>query len=153
MALSTDHTTKIEYQNVSLPSFGKNSPEPPTRPISCARLEATKVDIRRYTLIVQGYENKIAALRHSNTQDEHEPTFVEMVERRVHYENLLENAVSEYGNLPYCDTLGCPVHETPTTFPIKTQATKRKDKDGYTSPLPSKTFKSNVSNQEKFKLN
>ncbi|GFW35187.1 hypothetical protein TNCV_5067521 [Trichonephila clavipes] len=95
----------------------------------------------------------IAALRHSNAQDEPDPTFVEMVKQRVHNGNLLEKAVSEFGNLPYCDTPCCPVHETPTTSPIKTQATKRKDEDGYTSPPPNKTSKYNVSYQGKFKLN
>ncbi|GFY72779.1 hypothetical protein TNIN_370371 [Trichonephila inaurata madagascariensis] len=79
MALSTDHTTEMEYQNASLPSSGKNSPEPPTAPTSCARPEATKADIRRFTLIVQGYEIMIAFLRHLNAQYEHDPTFVKMV--------------------------------------------------------------------------
>ncbi|GFW98173.1 hypothetical protein TNCV_2492261 [Trichonephila clavipes] len=127
MALSTDHTTEMDYQNVFLPSSGKNSPEPPTGSTSCARLQAAKADIRRYTLIVQGYENMIAALRLSNAQDEHDPTFVEMVKQRVQYQKLLEKVVSEFGNLPYCDTPGCHVHETPTTSLIKIQSTKRKD--------------------------
>ncbi|GFY69139.1 hypothetical protein TNIN_454251 [Trichonephila inaurata madagascariensis] len=126
MALSTDQTTEMEYQNVSLPSSGKNSPEPPTGPTFCARLEATNADIRRFTLIVQGYESMLASLRHSNAQNEHDPTFVEMVKQRVHYENLLEKAVSEFGNLPYCYTPGCPVHETPTTSPIKTPGMRTK---------------------------
>ncbi|GFS34216.1 hypothetical protein TNIN_494461 [Trichonephila inaurata madagascariensis] len=70
MALSSDQNTEMEYQNVSLPSSGRNTPEPPTGPTSCARLEVTKADIRRFTLIVQGYENMIAFLKHSNAQDE-----------------------------------------------------------------------------------
>ncbi|GFX16427.1 hypothetical protein TNCV_601501 [Trichonephila clavipes] len=73
-----------------------------------------RADIHRYTLIVQGFKNMISSLRHSNAQDEHDPTFVEMVKQCSMYEDLLEKAVSEFGNLPYCDTPGCPVHETPT---------------------------------------
>ncbi|GFY65718.1 hypothetical protein TNIN_436571 [Trichonephila inaurata madagascariensis] len=64
-----------------------------------------------------------------------------------------KKAVSEFGNLPYCDTPGCPIHETPTASPVKTLPTKRKDEDGFTSPPPSKTCKNNVSYQENFKLN
>ncbi|GFS61120.1 hypothetical protein TNIN_323671 [Trichonephila inaurata madagascariensis] len=64
-----------------------------------------------------------------------------------------KKAVSEFGNLPYCDTPGCPIHETPTSSPVKTLPTKRKDEDGYTSPPPSKISKNNVSHQENFKLN
>ncbi|GFV18583.1 hypothetical protein TNCV_2872161 [Trichonephila clavipes] len=78
-----------------------------------ARLEATKADIRLYTLIVQGFENMISSLRELNAQDEHDPTFVEMVKQCSMYEDLLGKAVSEFGNLPYCDTPGCPVHEPP----------------------------------------
>ncbi|GFS28141.1 hypothetical protein TNIN_202581 [Trichonephila inaurata madagascariensis] len=153
MALSSDQNTEMEYQNVSLPSSGRNTPEQPTGPTSCARLEVTKADIRRFTLIVQGYENMIASIKHSNAQNEHDPTFVEMVKQRAYYENRLEKSVSELGNLPYCDTLGCLVHETLTSSPVKTLPTKRKDDDGYTSPPPSKTSKNNVSHQESFKLN
>ncbi|GFY76934.1 hypothetical protein TNIN_77251, partial [Trichonephila inaurata madagascariensis] len=108
-----------------------------------------KADIRRFTLIVQGYDNMIASLKHSNAQDEHDPTFVEMIKQRAHYENRLEKVVSEFGNLPYCDTPGYPIHETP----VKTLPTKRKDEDGFTSPPPSKTSKTNVSYQENLKLN
>ncbi|GFY43412.1 uncharacterized protein TNIN_190381 [Trichonephila inaurata madagascariensis] len=152
MALSSAKNTEMEYQNVSLPSSERNTPEPPTGPTSCARLEVTKADIRRFTLIVQA-RKMIASLKHSNAQDEHDPIFVEMVKQRAYYENRLEKAVSEFGNLPYCDTPGCPVHETPTSSPVKTLPTKRKDEDGYTSPPPSKISKNNVSHQENFKLN
>ncbi|GFY45609.1 hypothetical protein TNIN_154371 [Trichonephila inaurata madagascariensis] len=143
----------MDYQYISLPSSGRNTPEPLTGPTSCARLEVTKADIRRFTLIVQGYDNMITSLKHSNAQDEHDPTFVEMVKQRTYYENRLEKAVSEFGNLPYCDTPGCPIHETPTASPVKAIPTKRKDEDGFTSPPPSKTSKNNVSFQENFKLN
>ncbi|GFY52121.1 hypothetical protein TNIN_138171 [Trichonephila inaurata madagascariensis] len=64
--------------------------EGPIGRTSCARLEATKADIRRYTLIAQGFENMITSLRQSSAQDEHDPTFVEMVKQRTIYEDLLE---------------------------------------------------------------
>ncbi|GFU77739.1 uncharacterized protein TNCV_1137471 [Trichonephila clavipes] len=83
----------------------------------------------------------ISSLRHSNAQDEHDPTFVEMVKQCSMYEDLLKKAVSEFGNLPYCDTPGCPVHETPTSSPVKSQPTKRKDEDGFTSPPQEKSLK------------
>ncbi|GFY75718.1 hypothetical protein TNIN_175691 [Trichonephila inaurata madagascariensis] len=153
MALFSDQNTDMEYQNISFPSSGRNTPEPPTGTTSCAGLEVTKADIRRFTLIIQGHDNMIASLKHSNAQDEHDPTFVEMIKQRAHYENRLEKAVSEFGNLPYCDTPGCAIHETPTASPVKSLPTKRKDEDGFTSPPPSKTSKNNVSNQENFKLN
>ncbi|GFY48526.1 hypothetical protein TNIN_370091 [Trichonephila inaurata madagascariensis] len=53
---------------------------------------------------------------------------------------LLEKAVSEFGSLPYCDIPGCPVHETPTSSPVKSQPTKKKDEDGFISPHPSKSI-------------
>ncbi|GFV63684.1 hypothetical protein TNCV_1962301 [Trichonephila clavipes] len=104
------------------------------------RLEATKVDISRYTLIVQGFENMITTLHQSNAQDEHDPTFVEMLKQRSIYEDLLEKAVSGFGSLPYCDTPGCPVHENPTSSsPVKSQPTKRKEEDGFSS-LPQEKY-------------
>ncbi|GFY72206.1 hypothetical protein TNIN_341211 [Trichonephila inaurata madagascariensis] len=93
----------------------------------------------------------IMTLRQSNAQDEHDPTFIEMVKQRTIYEDLLEKAVSEFGSLPYCDTPGCLVHETSTSSPLKSQPTKRKDEDGFISP--GKVSKLNLSYKEKFKIN
>ncbi|GFS29746.1 hypothetical protein TNIN_476081 [Trichonephila inaurata madagascariensis] len=70
----------------------------------------------------------LTTLRHSNAQDEDDPTYVEMLRQRTYYENLLDKAVSDFGSLPYCDTPGCPVHETPTSSPVKSQPTKEKMK-------------------------
>ncbi|GFY77919.1 uncharacterized protein TNIN_104051 [Trichonephila inaurata madagascariensis] len=136
MAMNSDITTDMDYQHAILPNSGNSTPERPIGPTPCARLEATKADIRRYTLIAQGFENMLTTLRQSNAQDEDDPTFVEMLKQRTYYENLLEKAVSDFGSLPYCDTPGCPVHETPTSSPVKSQPTKRKDEDGFISPLP-----------------
>ncbi|GFT59403.1 nucleic-acid-binding protein from transposon X-element [Trichonephila clavipes] len=61
-----------------------------------------------------------------------------MIKQRSKYDNRLEKAVSEFGSLPYCDTPGCPVHETPTSSPFKSQLTKRKDEYGFSSPSPGK---------------
>ncbi|GFW52328.1 hypothetical protein TNCV_3079001 [Trichonephila clavipes] len=136
MASNNYLPTNMDFQNATLPKSGNSTPERSSGPTSCARLEATKADIRRYTLIVQGFENMIS-LRQSKAQDEHDPTFVEMVKQCSMYEDL-EKAVSEFGNLPYCDTPGCPVHETPSSSSVKSQPTKRKDEDGLTSlPPPS----------------
>ncbi|GFY32772.1 hypothetical protein TNCV_4638781 [Trichonephila clavipes] len=117
---------------------------------SCARLEVTKGDIRHYTLIVQGFENMIMTLRQSNAQDEYEPTFVEMIKQRSTYEDLLEKVVSEFGYLPYCDTPGCSVYETLTSSSVKSQPTKRKDEDSFSSPLPGKVSKHNINYIEFF---
>ncbi|GFS66138.1 uncharacterized protein TNIN_195071 [Trichonephila inaurata madagascariensis] len=138
MTQYSDYPSEMDYQNATLPKSGNSTPERPIGPTSCARLEATKAGIRRYTLIAQGFENMVTTLRQSNAQDEHDPTFVEMVKQRTIYEDLLEKAVSESGSLPYCDTPGCPVHETPTSSPLKSQPTKRKDEDGFISPPPSR---------------
>ncbi|GFY55070.1 uncharacterized protein TNIN_146611 [Trichonephila inaurata madagascariensis] len=137
MALNLDSSSEMDYQNATLPKSGNSTPKRPIGPTSCARLEATKADICRYTLIAQVFENMITTLRQSNAQDEHDPTFVEMVKQCTIYEDLLEKAVSEFGSLPYCDTPGCPVHETPTSSPVKSQPTKRKDEDGFISPRKS----------------
>ncbi|GFS31226.1 hypothetical protein TNIN_406191 [Trichonephila inaurata madagascariensis] len=59
MAMNLDSTTEMDYQNATLPKSGNSTPERPFRPTSCARLEATKADICRYTLIAQGFENMI----------------------------------------------------------------------------------------------
>ncbi|GFV68768.1 hypothetical protein TNCV_694361 [Trichonephila clavipes] len=152
MASNNDLPTDMDFQNATLPKSGNSTPERPSRPTSCARLEVTKADIRRYTLIVQGFENMISSLRHSNAQDEHDPTFVEMVKQCSIYEDLLEKAVSEFGNLPYCDTPGCPIHETPTSSAVKSQPTKRKDEDGFTSLPPGNISKNNLTHNEKFKI-
>ncbi|GFY58121.1 hypothetical protein TNIN_459481 [Trichonephila inaurata madagascariensis] len=152
MALATDYSTEMDNQNATLPKSGNSSPERPTGPTSCAMFEATKADIRRYTLIVQGFEKMITTLRQSNAQDEHNPTFVEMVKQRTTNENLLEKAVSEFGSLPSLPP-GCPVHETPTTSPVKSQPTKRKDEDGFSSPTPGIVSKHNLSYKEIFLIN
>ncbi|GFU02375.1 hypothetical protein TNCV_1238681 [Trichonephila clavipes] len=121
MELNNDLPTDMEYQNATLPKSGNSSPERPTGLTSCARFEVTKVDIRHYTLNVQGSENMITTLRQSNAQDEHNPFFVEMIKQHSTYEDLLEKAVSEFSSLLYFDTLGCPVHETPTSSSVKSQ--------------------------------
>ncbi|GFV40270.1 hypothetical protein TNCV_2089961 [Trichonephila clavipes] len=89
----------------------------------------------------------ITALRQSNAQDEHEPTFVEMIKQRTTYENLLEIAGSEFG---YYDTPDFHVHETPTTTAVKSQPAKRKDGDGFSSPAQGKVSKHNLTYEEKF---
>ncbi|GFY56152.1 uncharacterized protein TNIN_214551 [Trichonephila inaurata madagascariensis] len=137
MAQNTDYPSETDYQNATLPKSGNSTLERPIGPTSCARFEATKAAIRRYTIIALGFENMITTLHQSNAQDEHDPTFVEMVKQRTIYEDPLEKAVSEYGSLPYCDTPGCPVHETPTSSPLKSQPTKRKYEDGFISPMKS----------------
>ncbi|GFU69615.1 hypothetical protein TNCV_3415921 [Trichonephila clavipes] len=76
MASNNNLPTDMGFQNATLPKSGNSTSERPSRPTSCARLE-----------------------------DEHDPTFVEMVKQCSMYEDLLEKAVSEFGNLPYCDTL------------------------------------------------
>ncbi|GFY44002.1 uncharacterized protein TNIN_149711 [Trichonephila inaurata madagascariensis] len=134
MAMIKDNPTDMDYTHATLPNSGNSTPERTIGPPSCAQLEATKADIRRYTLIAQGFENMLTTLRHSNAQDEDDPTYVEMLRQRTYYENLLDKAVSDFGSLPYCDTPGCPVHETPTSSPVKSQPTKRKDEDGFISP-------------------
>ncbi|GFS64734.1 integrase catalytic domain-containing protein [Trichonephila inaurata madagascariensis] len=156
MFLNLDSTTEMDYQNATLPKSGNSTPERPIGPTSCARLEDNKADICRYTLIAQGFENMITILRQSNAQDEHDPTYVEMVKQRTIYEDLLEKAVSEFGTLPYCDSPGSLVHvcETPTSSPVNSQPTKRKDEDTFISPTPpGKVSKPNLSYKEKFKIN
>ncbi|GFX25604.1 nucleic-acid-binding protein from transposon X-element [Trichonephila clavipes] len=69
MASNNELPTDMDYQNASLPLSGKSTPERPIGQTSCAKLEATKADIRRYTLIVQGFENMITTLKQSNAQD------------------------------------------------------------------------------------
>ncbi|GFY74812.1 hypothetical protein TNIN_359031 [Trichonephila inaurata madagascariensis] len=74
----------------------------------------------------------LTTLRHSNAQDEDDPTYVEMLRQRTYYENLSHKAVvSDFGSLPYCDNLGCPVHENPHFCPqLNLNLQKRKkDKD------------------------
>ncbi|GFY63912.1 hypothetical protein TNIN_496811, partial [Trichonephila inaurata madagascariensis] len=83
MAMNTDITTDMDYQHAILPNSGNSTPERPIGPTPCARLEATKADIQRYTLIAQGFENMLTTLRQSNAQDEDDPTFVEMLSKRA----------------------------------------------------------------------
>ncbi|GFY44294.1 hypothetical protein TNIN_11711 [Trichonephila inaurata madagascariensis] len=139
-------------QHVSFPTSGPLTPELTVDPSVCAKLEAIKADTRRYTLTVNGYENMILPLRQSNAQDDQDPAFVEMTKQLSIYENLLKKSVNEFGCLLYCNTPGCPVHETPTSSPLKTQSTKRKEKDGFTSP-PLRKISKTVTNQKQFKIN
>ncbi|GFT59405.1 hypothetical protein TNCV_3136871 [Trichonephila clavipes] len=66
MELNNDLPKDMDYQNATLPNSRNSSPERPTGPNSCARLEVTKADIRRCTLIAQGFENMITTLCQSN---------------------------------------------------------------------------------------
>ncbi|GFT04950.1 hypothetical protein TNCV_4744871 [Trichonephila clavipes] len=63
MASNTDLPTDMDFQNATLPKSGNSTPERLSGPTPCEKLEATKADIRRYTLIVQGFENMISSLR------------------------------------------------------------------------------------------
>ncbi|GFY62438.1 hypothetical protein TNIN_461241 [Trichonephila inaurata madagascariensis] len=77
MAMIKDNPTDMDYTHATLPNSGNSTPERTIGPSTCAQLEATKADIRRYTLIAQGFENMLTTLRHSNAQDEDDPTYVE----------------------------------------------------------------------------
>ncbi|GFR18985.1 hypothetical protein TNCT_276551 [Trichonephila clavata] len=134
MAFCSDQPIDMDFQNVSLPTSGISTSESPVDPTPCAKFQVIKADIKRYSLIVKGYENMILSLRQSNARDEHDPMFVEITRQLTIYEDLLEKSVSEFGSLPYCNTPGCPVPETPTSSPLKTQSAKRKDEEGYISP-------------------
>ncbi|GFY63412.1 hypothetical protein TNIN_30131 [Trichonephila inaurata madagascariensis] len=90
MAMNTDNTTDMDYQHATLPNSGNSTPERPIGPTPCARLEATKADIRRYTLIAQGFENMLTTLRQSNAQDE-DIHLGKMLKKRAYYENPRKN--------------------------------------------------------------
>ncbi|GFY48287.1 hypothetical protein TNIN_332361 [Trichonephila inaurata madagascariensis] len=94
MAMIKDNPTDMDYTHATLPNSGNSTPERTIGPSPCAQLEATKADIRRYTLIAQGFENMLTTLRHSNAQDEDDPTYVEMLRQRTYYENLLDKALN-----------------------------------------------------------
>ncbi|GFX21473.1 hypothetical protein TNCV_1398871 [Trichonephila clavipes] len=104
MASNTDLPTDVDFQNATLPKSGNSTPKRLGGPTLCSKLKETKADIRRYTLIVQGFENMIS-LRHSNAQDEHNPTFVEMVKQCSMYKISLKKRklTGEYIKL-YSDT-------------------------------------------------
>ncbi|GFQ93967.1 hypothetical protein TNCT_96161 [Trichonephila clavata] len=121
---------------VSLPTYETSTNELPVDPTACVKLVIIRADIRKYTLIplVKGYKNMTLSLRQSNSQDDNDPTFVAMTKKLTTCENILEKSVSEFGSLPYCNIPDCPVHETPTSSPLKTQLTKREDNDGDTFP-------------------
>ncbi|GFY55344.1 hypothetical protein TNIN_468431 [Trichonephila inaurata madagascariensis] len=74
MALSSDQNTKMEYQNIFLPHLKEHTGTTGLDQLLAQGLKLQKADIRRFTLIVQGYDNMIASLKHSNAQDEHDPT-------------------------------------------------------------------------------
>ncbi|GFY37322.1 hypothetical protein TNIN_141251 [Trichonephila inaurata madagascariensis] len=88
MALNLDSTTEMDYQNATLPKSGNSTPERPIGPTSCARLEATKADIRRYTLIAQGFgEPMITTSANLTHKMNTTRPFGEMVKQRTFYED------------------------------------------------------------------
>ncbi|GFY63413.1 hypothetical protein TNIN_30132 [Trichonephila inaurata madagascariensis] len=136
MAMNTDNTTDMDYQHATLPNSGNSTPERPIGPTPCARLEATKADIRRYTLIAQGFENMLTTLRQSNAQDE-DIHLGKMLKKRAYYENPRKNGKLFFVSSLKATPPGSPKMETPPPHPQKkSQPTKRKDEKGVFISLP-----------------
>ncbi|GFT66253.1 hypothetical protein TNCV_650801 [Trichonephila clavipes] len=81
-----------------------------TEETPCQRLVRTTANIKRFTTTRDGYKQ---ILMSHESDAKHDPTNAVYVKIQKEYEEisaLLENGVRDFGSLPHCTTIGCPLH-------------------------------------------
>ncbi|GFT16590.1 hypothetical protein TNCV_281981 [Trichonephila clavipes] len=110
-----------------------------TEETPCQRLVRTTDNIKRFTTTQDGYKQILTSLE---SDANHDPTNALYVKIQKEYEEvsaLLENGVSDFGSLPRCTTIGCPLHtshaNSPSKFPPSSSThTQKRNNEGFISP-------------------
>ncbi|GFX01265.1 hypothetical protein TNCV_4582301 [Trichonephila clavipes] len=123
-----------------------------TEETPCQRLVRTTANIKRFTTTRDGYKQILTSLE---SDANHDPTNAKKIQKE--YEEisaLLENGVSDFGSLPRCTTIGCPLHTLThqVNFHLALLHTqKKRNNEGFISPT--QTAKRVILENPSFQIN
>ncbi|GFX35140.1 hypothetical protein TNCV_2330801 [Trichonephila clavipes] len=136
-----------------------------TEETPCQRLVRTNANIKRFTTTREGYKQILTSLE---SDANHDPTNALYVKIQKEYEEisaLLENGVSDFGCLPRCTTIDCPLHtshaNSPSKFsPSSPTHTQKRNNEGFMSPrqtakrvlLENPSFHTQINLENRFSL-
>ncbi|GFY54671.1 hypothetical protein TNIN_111251 [Trichonephila inaurata madagascariensis] len=101
-------------QSVSLPSSGSSTPQ-----VShCYFLQLCHPKVHHYAHWSDAHLT-IPRILH-----EEDLEIQELIQRQTYLKERLNAAVSEFNNLPRCNTSGCSIHETPLNSPTKVNSSE-----------------------------
>ncbi|GFR18034.1 hypothetical protein TNCT_641391 [Trichonephila clavata] len=114
----------------------------------CQRLVRTTANIKRFTATRDGYKRIMETLEMDRSHNPDDPLYVKIQREHEEISALLENVVSDFGSIPRCTTLGCPLHISPANTPTHTpkasppgtpRSHTKRHNDGFITPPASKT--------------
>ncbi|GFQ64574.1 gem-associated protein 2 [Trichonephila clavata] len=114
----------------------------------CQRLVRTTANIKRFTTTRDGYKRIMETLETDRSHNPDDPLYVKIQREHEEISALLENVVSDFGSIPRCTTLGCPLHTSPANTPTHTpkasppgtpRSHTKRHNDGFITPPASKT--------------
>ncbi|GFU87679.1 hypothetical protein TNCV_2936011 [Trichonephila clavipes] len=135
---------------------------------NCEQRKILARNIKYYTITIENIKANIRSLKLHGLNDEDCHIMKEHVQRLDNYTALNELTVSEFSNLPSCDTPGCAEHHTPISTPTKVNdndyptlpkstSLKRKDNDSEFISPPNRKLSKNQNTQpnteQNFRLN
>ncbi|GFW70361.1 hypothetical protein TNCV_4914811 [Trichonephila clavipes] len=140
-AATSNHDTKWTYYHRTPENFPTISEE-----TTCQRLVRTTTNIKRFTTTRDGNKLILDTLEKEDNHDPTNPLYVKISEEYEEISTLLYNGVSDFGSLPRCTTIGCPLHSSPVNTPNKSPPntpthTQKHNNDGFISPPARKTAK------------
>ncbi|GFR01224.1 hypothetical protein TNCT_616601 [Trichonephila clavata] len=112
------------------------------------RLVRTTANIKRFTATRDGYKRIMETLEMDRSHNPDDPLYVKIQREHEEISALLENVVSDFGSIPRCTTLGCPLHISPANTPTHTpkasppgtpRSHTKRHNDGFITPPASKT--------------
>ncbi|GFQ73116.1 hypothetical protein TNCT_73801, partial [Trichonephila clavata] len=113
----------------------------------CQRLVRTTANIKRFTATRDGYKRIMETLEMDRSHNPDDPLYVKIQREHEEISALLENVVSDFGSIPRCTTLGCPLHTSPANTPTHTpkaslpgtpRSHTKRHNDGFITTLASK---------------
>ncbi|GFQ78979.1 hypothetical protein TNCT_442651 [Trichonephila clavata] len=114
----------------------------------CQRLVRTTASIKRFTAPRDGYKRIMETLEMDRSHNPDYPLYVKVQREHEEISALLEYVVSDFGSIPRCTTLGCPLHTSPANTPTHTpkasppgtpRSHTKRHNDGFITPPASKT--------------
>ncbi|GFX08721.1 hypothetical protein TNCV_4227411 [Trichonephila clavipes] len=81
-----------------------------TEETPCQRLVWTTANIKRFTITRDGYKQILTSLENDANHDPTNALYVKIQNEYEEISALLDNGVSDFGSLPRCTTIGCPLH-------------------------------------------
>ncbi|GFQ70813.1 hypothetical protein TNCT_76231 [Trichonephila clavata] len=118
-----------------------------TEETPCQRLVRTTANFKRFTATRDGYKRIMETLEMDRSYNPDDTLYVKIQREHEEISALLENVVSDFGSIPRCTILGCPLHTSPANTPTRTpkasppgtpRSHAKRHNDGFITPPDSK---------------